>query len=257
MDAVERAARPLVWLTPEHLEVARAAMAHALGNWCNAWGMDGPVDVACREAAADDCRIPWVQHAEGGQFWLEQDAGLSKLIHRRLFESDGSQGYAADRELRLSWATAQRAGADLARHVGSEARRLSDDFRGTSPLPTLEQCLQAHAGFGVVSLSIDAQPALRCLMRMGRPRRAVGRGAAAGLTTLANALQHKRVRIHLQVGELPLTLGDLATAGAGDILTLEAPLDHPLKVQLADGTALCSAFVGQQGGKRALRLTAA
>jgi flagellar motor switch/type III secretory pathway protein FliN len=260
MNAIDLAARPLVWLPPEQLEVARAAIVQTVNSWCTAWGIDGPVDVVCREVAADDRRVTWTQDADGGLCWLDQDAGLTKLIHRRLFESDGSYGQAADRELRMTWATAHRAGADLVRHVSSEARRLSDGPKPT-PRPTsqstsLEQCLRPHAGFAVATIRIDATPAMRCLMRIGTPRRIVGRGAAASLSTLANALQAKRVTVYLQVGELPLTLGELATAGAGDILTLDAPLDHPLKVQLADGTALCSAFVGQQNGRRALRLTA-
>jgi flagellar motor switch/type III secretory pathway protein FliN len=94
----------------------------------------------------------------------------------------------------------------------------------------------------VVEGFLSAQPRVKDRAR----RLASARGLLAG----------QPVTVEVQVGAAELTLAELASLGVGDVIALDHPLDHPLRVQAANGRVLCGGHLGIWNGKKAVQLAA-
>jgi len=81
--------------------------------------------------------------------------------------------------------------------------------------------------------------------------------AAAGqpsLASLRQALARHPVALTARLDAVELSLGDLRGLRPGDVIPLPHLLDRPLAVHSTDGAALCHAWLGRNGERRALQL---
>jgi len=85
-------------------------------------------------------------------------------------------------------------------------------------------------------------------------RRAFPKSAQAALVSLRDALSRRTFKLTADLGAVELSLGDLRSLRAGDVIPLPHALDQPLAVRSGSGPVLCRAWLGRQGSRRALRL---
>lgn len=86
---------------------------------------------------------------------------------------------------------------------------------------------------------------------------ATGVDAVTGQPSLAplrQALARHTLALSAQLDAVELTLGDLRSLRPGDVIPLPHRLDHPLTAHGPDGVALCSAWLGSKGPRRAVQL---
>ena len=76
------------------------------------------------------------------------------------------------------------------------------------------------------------------------------------LHSIAQAVQHKRVRIRVELSPCDIELGNLQQIQVGDVIPLPHGLEQPLQVKFASGEALCLAFLGTRENKKAIEVLA-
>lgn len=80
------------------------------------------------------------------------------------------------------------------------------------------------------------------------------------LVPLADAMRNHKLQVCVELGGATLSLGQLQTLAAGDIVALDHLLDQPARMALAlpqpgaDRASLCSAWLGQIQGQMAAQL---
>lgn len=74
------------------------------------------------------------------------------------------------------------------------------------------------------------------------------------LVPLHKAIEKKTTSLRLELAAVELDLGSLQALVLGDVIPLPHRLDQPLQVLAEDGRPLCTAYLGQQQGMRAIEL---
>ncbi|WP_092399226.1 FliM/FliN family flagellar motor switch protein [Collimonas sp. OK412] len=74
------------------------------------------------------------------------------------------------------------------------------------------------------------------------------------LVPLHKAIEKKTTSLRLELAAVELDLGSLQALVLGDVIPLPHRLDQPLQVLAEDGPPLCTAYLGQQQGMRAIEL---
>lgn len=89
-----------------------------------------------------------------------------------------------------------------------------------------------------------------------RPKPARAKARAVQLTGVAAAAASLPVTVRVEVGALELTLGHLRTLAIGDVITLPARLDQPLRVVAPGDLTVCRAHIGTRDQARAIEIAA-
>lgn len=76
------------------------------------------------------------------------------------------------------------------------------------------------------------------------------------LLSIAQAVQHKKVRVRVELSSCDIELGNLQQIQVGDVIPLPHGLEQPLQVKFASGEALCLAFLGTRATKKAIEVLA-
>ncbi|WP_284620595.1 FliM/FliN family flagellar motor switch protein [Aquabacterium humicola] len=241
------AVRPL---SAERVETIRRHATAAWRAWCEQWGADEQAgSVSCRPATREDKGAAWADGAADAAL-----AGVRIQRHNDLYASVASSLFgplpdahdAAPAARQVAYEAATALSRDLSRALAELA-----GAPGTIPSP---QAFERHAGTAIVELRIaEHGGSLKALVpaaSMPAPKPSRERP----LTPLTQALDTQRVRMSLTVGEIAMTLGEIAQVGPGDVLPLSTRIDRPLALQLDDGSAPLSAFVGMRGRQLAVRL---
>ncbi|MFZ6747090.1 FliM/FliN family flagellar motor switch protein [Undibacterium sp. JH2W] len=74
------------------------------------------------------------------------------------------------------------------------------------------------------------------------------------LAPLMQAVQHKKVRIRVELSPCEIEIGNLQQMQVGDVIPLPHGLEQALQVKFANGGILCEAYLGVQGQKKAIEL---
>ena len=105
---------------------------------------------------------------------------------------------------------------------------------------------------GETALLLDGRATAHWLAARHRPPRA----APARMHDLRAASGHGRLRLKAWSGAAEIDIATLQSLAVGDVIPLDLRIDEPLCVSVDGRPALARAFLGTQGGRRALRLTA-
>ncbi|AMO95575.1 surface presentation of antigens family protein [Collimonas fungivorans] len=106
-----------------------------------------------------------------------------------------------------------------------------------------------------LSLRLHIGPArVAALLRSGDRMVKTHVGKDAPLVPLHKAIEKKTTSLRLELAAVELDLGSLQALVLGDVIPLPHRLDQPLQVLAEDGRPLCTAYVGQQQGMRAIEL---
>ncbi|MFZ6876360.1 FliM/FliN family flagellar motor switch protein [Undibacterium sp. Di27W] len=74
------------------------------------------------------------------------------------------------------------------------------------------------------------------------------------LAPLMQAMQHKKVRIRVELSPCEIEIGNLQQIQVGDVIPLPHGLEQALQVKFASGEILCQAYLGVQGQKKAIEI---
>ncbi|MGZ3182495.1 MAG: FliM/FliN family flagellar motor C-terminal domain-containing protein [Telluria sp.] len=233
--------------------------AAALARWSADWAALPDHTLACVDATrapagfAAGAAVQAHRLAGGGQAWSAQPAGAPRWLEQQLFgleELDAAAG--RHRASALGAGVAEEALADLHTALLAALTGQQPDGPGDAGAPPAA-AWRRGAGlvlctvrFGARSLQwLAPVPAAAPPAPTRRPP----------LQPLRAALAARTVRLHVELGEAEVTLGDLRGLRIGDVLALPAPLGAPLRVANAAGVTLCHGHLGAAGGQRAVELT--
>jgi hypothetical protein len=90
--------------------------------------------------------------------------------------------------------------------------------------------------------------------RMAPPKRAHSPAGKVALTPLSQAAGQARLVLRVQLQSVELTLGQITSLQAGDVVILPHALEDPLQLVSGTGAVLCQAYLGQTASRRALEL---
>lgn len=106
-----------------------------------------------------------------------------------------------------------------------------------------------------LSLRLHIGPArAAALLRSGERTAKPSISKDAPLVPLHKAIEKKTTSLRLELAAVELDLGSLQSLVLGDVIPLPHRLDQPLQVLAEDGRPLCTAYLGQQQGMRAIEL---
>ncbi len=265
--ADESAARPLVWWTPTQCDVLVARLQPVWEEWSLQWVAAPP--------SRDDfihCRPPHDEPAlAAGQWavlgtrdeasaWTEgQDDPIARI--EEVMFGRGPAAAAWPAASGVARAVAARAWSDLAQRLRDELRlEIQEQASPPSLLafkPWLGSLALTFPGAAGASINILLNSA--CVSALVPPtlHRASTLSLASArrdLVRLDQALADRVLPVQVELTGCELDLGSLQGLRAGDIITLKHPLDAPLIVSTADGTKLCTGFLGRQAGSKAVEL---
>lgn len=89
--------------------------------------------------------------------------------------------------------------------------------------------------------------------RMAPPKRVHAPAGKLPLAPLNHAAEQARLSLSVQLQPVELTLGQITSLQAGDVVVLPHALDRPLQL-MSGGAILCEAYLGQAASQRALEL---
>lgn len=240
----EQRAQPLRAWTSAQLDAVRVSARRVLQDWSTTWSMDRTTG-----------RVLIVEHEPQRRPSTE---ALQRALQNALFAPTTHSPSLGD-------------GAAIARRVGTQ---VWDDWRarvlawaGLDLVGDVERIKpfvkpQAWSGDVLLQLHWCGMDWPLCL-----PGEAVARLAPpcvvpepprVAQVNLGEALEEHVLEAHVTLAPVTLRLGDLATLAIGDVVTLPHTLDQPLHLTVQDGqTPLCSGWLGQRHGLKALELTPA
>jgi len=258
------AVRPFTLLAGSAVAGVRQLVSDAAGLWADGWGLARTqlaVDAlrAADAGAAPAGGIGWRHHVgeDGRALWLNWPADLGAEMQRALFAPDGAYAPPAAQPPQLAPQLAADAGdalrvALLVAMAGGTAWPQADD---TPPPPV---CYARGSGAVLVSLA-SGKLRVRCLLneaaiqaimrRLGPQPSALAKLPALHLHRVLAATP---VTLTVQVCAMDLPLGSLLSAGAGDVIRLDASADAAISVTTGAGAVLFSAYLGQSEGSVAI-----
>jgi hypothetical protein len=113
-------------------------------------------------------------------------------------------------------------------------------------LPWHGLLLKLHIGPGRVAALLQSDERV--------PAARTRTGNDVPLVPLHKAIEKKTTSLRLELAAVELDLGSLQALVLGDVIPLPHRLDQPLQVLAEDGPPLCTAYLGQQQGMRAIEL---
>lgn len=248
-------AQPLRWWSSPELQGIGEALGQRLDGWLADWSVAASrrrANFACVHCADCDAAAGAQWRALGtgaGAAWVEGDSEAAQRLAAWLFGAEPEDGQGD-----IAAAVARRALDGAARALGSGL--------GLPPGPAIPPgtaLFQPWSGAVVAWLEGPGSPALRLLLDgdcaaalVARP--ASERRASVQLVALESALAGRRLRARVNLATCEVDLGTLASLRPGDVLSLPHPLDAPACV-VWEGAMLCGAYLGSQGGAKAVELT--
>lgn len=246
--------RPLHWWSEVRLDALRDELAAVLRGWVEDWGLCHPgAGFIC--SAADDAvpvHGPWrVLHREGRALaWLRTPDASGTVLMPLLFPGARHTG---------PWARALAAGcaADgqdrLVAGLHLQVGTMVDELPATL-LRLLSGAVQCRAADPPGWQLLLAQ---EVASEIAPP--VVSRAAStdAALDNALDAISGQSLQVSAEIEGCELALGALQALQPGDVVRLRHRLDRPAQLCDGGGRVLCAAYLGQQGGRRAVELAAA
>lgn len=237
------------------------SIASMLTAWSDDWMAGGYSLVGAEVMTLADCAHPEIR-------WLSCllkdvpgiaigcNAGWQSQLQTLLIGSsvDAPRTTRADAVLQeLSHAALSDLAARILQTTGLSQKQGVDLTRGmSSDIPDLPGCayiaVQArfpHAATMILLLApdiIDAVSGLRAAL------------AKTPVVPVLRALDDERVVLEAIVGEGELTLDELRTLSAGDVIPLRRNVNQEIVLQLDSDTAVCGGFLGNAHGRFAVQL---
>jgi hypothetical protein len=188
----------------------------------------------------------WLEAAgESGRAYLADDQEPASLMVQLLGGDDAGPGGTVAAEL------VREAGADL-------LQRLVGGATVAAAMPPAA-CWDRASGAAFLSLPVqdcalvlllDPACTARLLERMPRPRR-----AQPALADPRSCIGHTRVELRIWLGAAELELALFQTLAVNDVIQLDGRIDEPLRLSVAGHATTRRGFLGQRGGRKAVRLT--
>jgi len=218
-------------------------------RWAREWLPAQPAPRLECFAALPAASGEWIAAGSGGEWWaIGAAAGEIDALAAALCGRDARAGRSA-----LAAQAARAAAAELAAALaGANAAPLE----GATPPPP------ARGSAGVSALAVVGDARLRLASSAEWTLRALKERLPAPpparLTGWRQAIAPLPVGLRVVAGWAELELGELRGLEVGDVITLDARLERPMRVELgASGAPVCSARLGLREGRRAASLTAA
>jgi hypothetical protein len=239
--------RPLYGWTAHQLAGLAARADAPWQAWIQAWGLEGAGAVEAR-ALTREPAARWVLAWEGGgrRAWLQ--AGAADVLGAGLFALQGLPRTPVAR------AVADAAAADavraLAQALGLEVRTPA----ASGPPPDGAFDGAVHLALPLAGEALRVVLDAACVAALVEPAPAAAAPPRAPLVALEAALARRRLRLQVELGACELDLGTLQGLRVGDVLPLPLGLDAPARMLDAGGQHLCDAYIGRQGGSKAVEL---
>jgi hypothetical protein len=257
--------RPFYLVGDAHLQACERKVRQAVADWAQAWFATAPaIGVECVHAdGAEAARMKvGAMVAGAAQEWFAAwpDAGFEAALACAL--AGNRVGGAAEAIGSIERRLLDRVRADLVRQVaiasGVEAAAASEAAGGET-----QELLQAAAakGGGCVAASVALEGArLRLLVGPGLIKRMVESprrlAPARRLDSCLEALVGKALEMQGVAGRVTLTIGDLQSLKAGDILRLDRSIGEPVLLESPGGQPVGQGYLGKSEGQRALQVAA-
>ncbi|ATQ74328.1 hypothetical protein CR152_07255 [Massilia violaceinigra] len=250
--------RPFTLLGTSVLDTVRAALAGAVAQWAGAWGVDpalATVEVL-RASERGASGFAWQQcwSDAGRSVWLGWQNELGADVQRAVFAPD--PGYAP------SLARLAPAGAELAftrLQAGVRESLLAGATRAAGAMAAVPPALFAQGGGALLLRVRLGKQALDCLLNAEAvsalapaPDQPVAALAALDYLQVLRAVP---VTLTVRAGGARIGLGNLMTAGAGDVIRLDNSVDDTVTLVGPGGNALFEAYLGQRDGMVAVELS--
>jgi flagellar motor switch/type III secretory pathway protein FliN len=221
--------------------------------WCRDWGVPVPLPGQIAVGEAEEA------------FSLAEDVRLADALHCALFfeerQEDRWRASGATHGIRVALDLVQHAADAWHQAVGRHFGWLSTDA-GAARAP------QAFALDGSLQVAIPmAQKRLRFALGAEMIQAALSRaedglavaapGAGsqdASLECVVDALRTHMLHLSVHLASTTITLGELDLLEPGDVIALRHGLTEPLTIKTPDGSVLGTAWLGQSGGRLAVRL---
>jgi hypothetical protein len=259
-------AAPLAWWTPQQLDEVAAVVRGAWTSWTQDWVLVSPQfppsgDANCSLAhdtlgLAETSWCP-LGTRQGAAAWIELRPGPTDKIRDALFGAD-SAGVALEPRDGIALAVAQSAWSALLDAL-RETLGVERDDSQISPAPELFKpwsgCVKVARPNAVAahSLLLNGLCVRRLLALPSLPVSGQRQVSQVPLSPLAEALSASKVLVRAELAGCELDIGDLEDLAVGDVVALAHALDEPLQVAFARDR-LCAAFMGRQGGFKAIEL---
>lgn len=226
----------------------------AYQQWCNEWGLSVPMganapQVQVLDAHADHI-APSPKPPDALAAWMFMEAAASRSTSSMATELAQQAWSAWLERIQALTGSAYKPPSVAANGPASLQGAWSGALRITFPVATttwewvltastVEEMLKQHQAL--------ASPQVTQLVH-------------TPLVPLAEAMRDHQLQVCVELDGATLSLGQLQTLAAGDIVALEHLLDQPARMALAlpqsgaDRTSLCSAWLGQIQGQMAAQL---
>lgn len=234
----------------------------ALAAWVADWTTPLRANVSCTAASASTLahaeHLPWQQRqlADGCPVWLHLPAGLPRALENALFQLEQADA-TSERHLssKLGLAVVDTAIAELLANLILAFTGQSAAMVATGAIPRRlwrrgSGAVQCTISLGDLNLSLLLPAEAISSKSVVTP----GKGRRTPLVPLQSALSKVAVKLSVEISQMELTLGQMRTLAAGDVLALPTHLDEALTVRGPGGAAICLAHLGSLQGRHAVEL---
>lgn len=244
--------RPLHWWSEARLQCLREALASVLRRWAEAWGLAGLEAAFDCSAAGEPAPASWLVLQRDGRAlaWLQVLEGGADSLLPLMFPHAGRIGpwaralagtCAADASARLASALRVEPGIKVDGLPADLVQPLSGVVHGRAADPLGWRLVLAQ------ELAAELVP----------PRVPGASVPGAALASALEAASAQPLQLTAGLEACELALGELQALQTGDVLRLRHRLDRPAQLCDGSGSVLCAAYLGQQGGQRAVELATA
>ena len=254
---------PYALLGQRDVETCVALARETIAQWEDGWCEKRGIEVSCAKAQSS-CIPPgahWTghRHADGRTLWSYRSTEFLRQIEHLLFGL-GAASRNADgrRESDIADDVARDALDDLS---SSMLRKLDPvatflEIDGEAPP---EWQFSRSSGAALLEFASSGKVFGILLPHTMLPRREkpIFSTQSTPLTSLSTALTGTQARLTAELEGVEISLGQLTTLSPGDVITLEHPLDQPLKVYSANRCLVALAHIGKHEDQRALQMFAA
>jgi hypothetical protein len=249
------AAQPLLaWSTPQR-EALGAALARAIAQWREEWGMTVEASpVRCEPATSKAVlRDGWRTLGAGAGAWLHAAGDDAAQIARLLFDADSAGG-------RVTADVVEACARDARARLAAALRLADGEATNTAPLPGLGQpwsgALQAMLpGTPGWSLLLSAEAVQAWCRASGLPTQGTPAPTSRQpLCSATEALGERALSLNVELSGCELDLGALQSLQIGDVVRLQHALDAPARLTSDEGQLVFDGYLVAQEGRKAIEL---
>ncbi len=244
------------------------------GGWSKDWLANGESHSAIAKLASEspnkqEILADWRQVSGVGAqtFWMQIPSRHLEHLQHAMFTASGSASISPNSKGVVGKSVADQAWEDyLGRLTDLLSSARVDISAGVPPqnlFKTWSGAVQLEIQWCGVKLVLVLSQA--CVEQLLGPdvlaesenKRRLSRTAPTSkLLSIAQAVQHKKVRIRVELSSCDIELGNLQQIQVGDVIPLPHGLEQALQVKFASGDALCLAFLGTRATKKAIEVLA-